>query len=162
MNTAIIYGLWFGVFLNRENDTMDPGDPPYFFKSNFMKSRISNRGQNLTGFAMWELFQGRIQPGGTGARAWQMLENHNTPFEFSEIGYLLLPSRDMAESSLNRRQSSKQPTNYNTIQDKCLRITIITVWYIPLTRVRYPVWCPFPTPSTCGSRWLSIPRIGLR
>ena len=29
----------------------------------------------------------------------------------SEIGYLLLPSRDMAEKSLKRRKSSKQPTN---------------------------------------------------
>ena len=29
----------------------------------------------------------------------------------SEIGYLLLPSRDMAESSLKRRKSSIQPTN---------------------------------------------------
>ena len=27
----------------------------------------------------------------------------------SEIGYLLLPSRDMAEKSLKRRKSSKQP-----------------------------------------------------
>ena len=27
----------------------------------------------------------------------------------SEIGYLLLPSRDMAERSLKRRKSSKQP-----------------------------------------------------
>ena len=26
-----------------------------------------------------------------------------SPLEFSEIGYLLLPSRDMAERSLNRR-----------------------------------------------------------
>ena len=34
-----------------------------------------------------------------------------SPLEFSEIGYLLLPSRDMAERSLNRRESSKQPTN---------------------------------------------------
>ena len=29
----------------------------------------------------------------------------------SEIGYLLSPSRDMAERSLKRRKSSKQPTN---------------------------------------------------
>ena len=29
----------------------------------------------------------------------------------SEIGYLLLPSRDMAERSLKQRKSSKQPTN---------------------------------------------------
>ena len=29
----------------------------------------------------------------------------------SEIGYLLLPSRDMAERSLKRHKSSKQPTN---------------------------------------------------
>ena len=28
----------------------------------------------------------------------------------SEIGYLLLPRRDMAERSLKRRKSSKQPT----------------------------------------------------
>ena len=36
----MVYGS--RVFLNRENDTMDPGDPPDFFKSNFMTSRISN------------------------------------------------------------------------------------------------------------------------
>ena len=29
----------------------------------------------------------------------------------SEIGYLLLPSRDMEERSLKRRKSSKQPAN---------------------------------------------------
>ena len=32
----------------------------------------------------------------------------------SEIGYLLLPSRDMAERSLKRRKSSKQLTNQPT------------------------------------------------
>ena len=31
--------------------------------------------------------------------------------EYSEIGYLLLPSRDMAEIPLKRRKSSIQPTN---------------------------------------------------
>ena len=30
------------VFLYRENDTMDPGDLPDFFKNNLMKTRISN------------------------------------------------------------------------------------------------------------------------
>ena len=30
-------------------------------------------------------------------------EDQVSPLEFSEIGYLLLPSRDMAERSLNRR-----------------------------------------------------------
>ena len=33
------------------------------------------------------------------------------PLEFSEIGYLLLPSRDMAEIPLKQRKSSIQPTN---------------------------------------------------
>ena len=33
------------------------------------------------------------------------------PLEFSEIGYLLLPSRDMAKIPLKRRKSSIQPTN---------------------------------------------------
>ena len=33
----------------------------------------------------------------------------------SEIGHLLLPSRDMAERSLKRRKSSKQPTTINVI-----------------------------------------------
>ena len=32
----------------------------------------------------------------------------------SENGYLLLPSRDMAERSLKRRKSSNQPTNQPT------------------------------------------------
>ena len=31
------------VFLYRENDTMDPGDLPDFYKSNFMKTRISKK-----------------------------------------------------------------------------------------------------------------------
>ena len=34
-----------------------------------------------------------------------------SPLEFSEIGYLLLPRRDMAEIPLKRRKSSIQPTN---------------------------------------------------
>ena len=37
-----------------------------------------------------------------------------SPLEFSEIGYLLLPSRDMAEIPLKRRKSSIQPTNQPT------------------------------------------------
>ena len=40
-----------------------------------------------------------------------MLRFPVSPLEFSEIGYLLLQSRDMAERSLNRRKSTKQPTN---------------------------------------------------
>ena len=49
----------------------------------------------------------------------------------SEIGYLLLPSRDMAEISLNRRKSSKQPiTNQSyrskvkVAMDKCRNSTV--------------------------------------
>ena len=34
-----------------------------------------------------------------------------SPLEFSEIGYLQLTSRDMAEIPLKRRKSSIQPTN---------------------------------------------------
>ena len=34
-----------------------------------------------------------------------------SPLEFSEIGYLLLPSRDMTEIQLKRCKSSMQPTN---------------------------------------------------
>ena len=37
------------------------------------------------------------------------------PLEFSEIGYLLLPSRDMAEIPLNRRKSSKNQTNHQVV-----------------------------------------------
>ena len=33
----------------------------------------------------------------------------------SDIGYLLLPNRNMAEISLKRRKSSKQPTNQTRI-----------------------------------------------
>ena len=35
-------------------------------------------------------------------------EDRASPLEFSEIGYLLLPSRDMAERSLNPQNN--QPT----------------------------------------------------
>ena len=39
-----------------------------------------------------------------------------SPLEFSEIGYLLLQSRDMAEILLKRRKFSIQPTNqHNTV-----------------------------------------------
>ena len=38
---------------------------------------------------------------------------HNLPLKFSEIGYLMLPSRDMAEIPLKRRKSSIQPTTTN-------------------------------------------------
>ena len=42
----------------------------------------------------------------------------------SEIGHLLLPSHDMAERSLKRRKSSKQPTNGRSInQDYPLFVT---------------------------------------
>ena len=34
-----------------------------------------------------------------------------SPLEFSEIDYILLPSRDMVEIPLKRRKSSIQPTN---------------------------------------------------
>ena len=36
----------------------------------------------------------------------------------SEIGYLLLPSRDMAERSLKWRKFSKQPTNQQTEMER--------------------------------------------
>ena len=38
-----------------------------------------------------------------GARGPGLIRFPASPLEFSEIGYLLLPSRDMAERSLNRR-----------------------------------------------------------
>ena len=40
----------------------------------------------------------------------------------SEIGYLLLPSRDMAEIPLKRRKSSIQPTNQPTNQPPSLYV----------------------------------------
>ena len=42
----------------------------------------------------------------------------------SEIGYLLLPSRDMAEIPLKRRKSSIQPTNLNIKQTFCQRLRV--------------------------------------
>ena len=38
----------------------------------------------------------------------------------SEIGYLLLPSRDMAEIPLKRRKFSIQPTNQSNVYVLCL------------------------------------------
>ena len=38
-----------------------------------------------------------------------------SPLEFPEIGYLLLPSRDMADIPLKRRKSSIQPTNQKVL-----------------------------------------------
>ena len=49
----------------------------------------------------------------------------------SEIGYLLHPSRDMAERSLKRRKSSKQPTNQKQngcIQSKAFRSEEDVLW----------------------------------
>ena len=43
-----------------------------------------------------------------------------SPLEFSFIGYLLLPSRDMGEIPLERRKSSIQPTNRRTINTMTL------------------------------------------
>ena len=40
----------------------------------------------------------------------------------SEIGYLLLPSRGMAEIPLKRRKSSLQPTNIRFVQ--CLKFNM--------------------------------------
>ena len=47
-----------------------------------------------------------------------------SPLEFSEIGYLLLPSRDMAEIPLKRRKSSIQPNNLNHIKEA------LFLWFI--------------------------------
>ena len=43
-----------------------------------------------------------------------------SPLEFSDIGYLLLQSRDMGEIPLKRRKSSIQPTNQRTINTMTL------------------------------------------
>ena len=41
-----------------------------------------------------------------------------SPLEFSEIGYLLLPSRNMAEIPLNRRKFSKNQPNQQQFTNK--------------------------------------------
>ena len=46
----------------------------------------------------------------------------------SEIGYLLLPSRDMAELPLKRRKSSIQPTNKSMQEYKILCYYVKIVW----------------------------------
>ena len=51
----------------------------------------------------------------------------------SEIGYLLLPSRDMAEIPLKRRKSSIQPTNQPT--NKSMQEYKILCYYVNI------VWC---------------------
>ena len=42
-----------------------------------------------------------------------------SPLRFQSIGYLLLPSLDMAERWRKRRKSSKQPTNYISFCLQC-------------------------------------------
>ena len=46
----------------------------------------------------------------------------------SEIGYLLLPYRDMAEIPLKRRKSSIQPTNKSMQEYKILCYYVKIVW----------------------------------
>ena len=46
----------------------------------------------------------------------------------SKIGYLLLPSRDMAEIPLKRRKSSMQPTNKSMPEYKILCNYVKIVW----------------------------------
>ena len=46
----------------------------------------------------------------------------------SEIGFLLLPSRDMAELPLKRRKSSIQPTNKYMQEYKILCYYVKIVW----------------------------------
>ena len=52
----------------------------------------------------------------------------------SEIGYLLLPSHDMAERSLRQCKSSKQPTNQLYCLSVCPSFSIhcpsIILWYL--------------------------------
>ena len=48
-----------------------------------------------------------------GARGPAWVRFQASPLEFSEIGYLLLPSRNVAETLLKRHKSSIQPTNHN-------------------------------------------------
>ena len=51
----------------------------------------------------------------------------------SEIGYLMLPSRDIAEIPLKRRKSSIQPTNQPT--NKSMQEYKILCYYVNI------VWC---------------------
>ena len=52
----------------------------------------------------------------------------------SEIGYILLPSRDMAERSLKRRKSSKQPTNNLQMQTHLARLCAARQCNAPLVQ----------------------------
>ena len=55
----------------------------------------------------------------------------------SEIGYLLLPSRDMAEILLKRRKPSKQPTNQQrSLQTKIVKKKQKFVTKPSLTRIK--------------------------
>ena len=69
----------------------------------------------------------------------------------SEIGYLLLPSHDMAEIPLKQRKISIQPTNErNSV--KCMFL------YARLQTGRIMVWwCPSVRPSVCPSVRHSFP-----
>ena len=51
------------------------------------------------------------------------------PLEFSEIGYLLLPSRDMAEIPLKGRKSSIQPTNCCNKSKEAIYATVKVIGY---------------------------------
>ena len=90
--------------------------------------------------------------------------------ECSEIGYLLLPSRDMAEIPLKRRKSSIQPTkayqNLNTwllrpvTQLKSLNVTCICVRVASLWQTLTPYYsfdlCPTSNPNalfSVGKGW---------
>ena len=82
---------------------------------------------------------------GSGYKYW-IIPNPRTlsnvsPLEFSEVGYLLLPSRDMAEILLKRHKSSIQPTNKPTLLLRHCNITriqmILDITALPILVFNY-------------------------
>ena len=56
--------------------------------------------------------------------------------QISEIGYLQLPSRDMAEIPLKRRKSSIQPTNLTQVQETMTHVyNFFTIPHVTWSRV---------------------------
>ena len=71
----------------------------------------------------------------------------------SEIGYLLLPTRDVAERLLKQRKSSKQPTNQQEHSNRMVALYDFMKWINCLSRV---VFTNIVTnyPFLPGKKWL--------
>ena len=157
------------VFLHRENDTMDPGDLPDFFKSSFMKSRISNSATTDPVLPCESYFRGGFR--GEGAAQvhvpppGQWLQVWVNPYYFitCQSPFSRRFHHEGAHLGTNAWESLYNTIQYNTIQYKCVRITMGDfIWYQSSynsnqseSNLRHLNFDPYPS-RTRGGPWVTL------